>query len=73
MQISEQQLTKKQALALTGGDHKALARLLGIDPDTPKRWPDKGPIPKYWSTILVNLLFREKFDLPPLPNYEVIK
>lgn len=73
MQISEQQLTKKQAFALTGGDHKALARLLGIDSDTPKRWPDKGPIPKWWSMILVNLMFREKYGLPPLPKVEDTK
>lgn len=68
MQIDERQLTKKQALALTGGDHKALARILGIDSDTPKRWPERGPIPKWWSTIIVNLMFRDRFDLPPMPD-----
>lgn len=68
MNIDKRQLTKKQALALTGGDHKELARILCIDSDTPKRWAEKGPIPKYWSIILVNLVFREKFGIPPLPD-----
>ncbi len=68
MTIDKRKLTKEQALKLTGGDGVALSQLLGIGPDAVRRWKAGQNIPDYWSLILVNLLFRDRFKLPPLPD-----
>lgn len=68
MKVDRRKLTKEQALKLTNNDPVALACALGIGPDAIRRWNAGDAIPEHWSLILVNLLFRERFSLPPIPD-----
>lgn len=68
MKVDRRKLTKEQALKLTNNDPVALACALGIGPDAIRRWGPGVAIPDHWSLILINLLFREKFNLPPVTD-----
>lgn len=68
MQVDKRKLTPAKAVK-TAGNEVALAAALGLHPQTVRTWvKTKDYIPEEYALILVNICFREKFGLPPLPE-----
>lgn len=68
MSIKELPLTKREALSLYSGSEQdkiaALARDLGISSQVVKKWAKR--VPRWWAIIIINLVHRENFGLPPI-------
>lgn len=68
MSFKDVEITKKKVLGFYKGSESAkaaaLARDLSVSTQVVQAW---GPvIPRWWAIIIVNLIHRDKFGLPPI-------